>query len=167
MIRAMNIESNRIADQMASALNGEAWYGDSLREILKDVTAREAQARPLHNAHSIWELVYHVDAWVAFALGAINEDPIPAWPAMPVERDWPPVAETSDAAAWKKTLESFLLRHSQLADAVRLFSDERLSTVVPGRKYNFRRLFYGTIQHAVYHAGQITLLKKMARSAPP
>jgi hypothetical protein len=31
---------------------------------------------------------------------------------------------------------------------------------VPGRTYNFYHLFQGMIQHAVYHGGQIALLKK-------
>jgi hypothetical protein len=35
----MNTECNRIAYALASAINGEAWYGDSLRKILGNVTA--------------------------------------------------------------------------------------------------------------------------------
>ena len=49
----MNTECNHIADQLASTISGEAWYGDSLREILNGVTAAQAQARPLANVHSI------------------------------------------------------------------------------------------------------------------
>ncbi len=30
----------------------------------------------------------------------------------------------------------------------------------PGRTYNFYRLFQSMTQHAVYHSGQIALLKK-------
>jgi hypothetical protein len=32
---------------------------------------------------------------------------------------------------------------------------------VPGRNYTFYRLFQSTMQHAVYHAGQSALLKRM------
>jgi uncharacterized damage-inducible protein DinB len=32
---------------------------------------------------------------------------------------------------------------------------------VPGRAYNFYHLFQSMMQHAVYHSGQISLLKKM------
>src|SRR6201987_5238721 len=90
----MSTECNRIAYQLASTLNGEAWYGDSLRQILKDVTAKQAQTNPIPNAHSIWELLCHMEAWVKFALGAVSEAPIPAWPAMPVELDWPAITDT-------------------------------------------------------------------------
>jgi hypothetical protein len=45
--------------------------------------------------------------------------------------------------------------------ALKTLSDERLEAIVPGRSYNFYHLFQGMIQHAVYHGGQVALLKKM------
>jgi hypothetical protein len=155
----MNTECNRVAYQLASTINGEAWYGDSLREILAGVTAVQAQGHPIPSAHSIWELVFHVEAWVNFAYRAVQGIPIPPWPAMPKELDWPPVTETSEQA-WKNAVQSFLASHLKLVEAIKGFSDERLESTVPGRTYNFYRLFQSTTQHAVYHSGQIALLKK-------
>jgi len=43
-------EATRIADQLSRAFAGDAWHGDSLFEILKDVTAAQAAARPIKNA---------------------------------------------------------------------------------------------------------------------
>jgi hypothetical protein len=156
----MNTECNRIADQLSSTINGAAWYGPSLREILKDVSATQAEAHPLANAHSIWESLRHVDAWVEFALGALNGVPIPTWPGMPVDLDWPPVTDTTELA-WKQAVESFFSHHLQLLERIKTFADEQLAATVPGRTYNFYRLFQGTTQHAVYHSAQIALLKKM------
>jgi len=156
----MSTECSHIADELASAINGEAWYGNSLREILGDLTAEQAQRYPIPNAHSTWELLLHVEAWVRFALGAIEGQPIPPWPAMPVELDWPPVANTSDGA-WKLAMESLFAHHMKLVEKIKAFSDERLEATVPGRTYNFYRLFHSVLQHAIYHAGQIALLKKM------
>ena len=157
----MNAECERIAEQLTSTLDGEAWYGDSLRQILAGVSAAQAGARPIASAHSIWELVVHVEAWVRFALGAIDGVPIPPWPAMPKELDWPLVT-ASDQVAWEQALQSFFGKHTELAAAIQRFGDERLTVVVPGRTYNFYRLFQSTTQHAVYHAGQMALLKKIA-----
>jgi hypothetical protein len=162
----MGAECNRMACQLASTINGEAWYGDSLRQILEGVTADQARARPIPNAHSIWELVRHVEAWVKFAVGAVDGVPIPAWPAMPVDLDWPTVTDTSDTE-WKQAVDSFFSHHSKLLDAIQAFPDERLETTVPGRTYNFYRLFQSVTQHAVYHAGQIALLKKTAMNDVP
>jgi len=158
----MNTECSRIADQLTSAVTEEAWYGDSVRKILDGVTAEQAQAHPIPNAHSIWELVVHVDAWCKFALGAVRGTPIPPWPAMPKELDWPLVHERGEKA-WNATVSSFFANHKKLADAIRTCQDEKLGSVVPGRTYNFYRLFHSASQHAIYHAGQIALLKKMQR----
>ena len=72
----MSTECNRIAHQLSSTINGEAWYGDSLQRILQDVTAGQAQAHAIPGAHSIWELICHLDAWVNFTLGAVHGVPI-------------------------------------------------------------------------------------------
>ena len=156
----MTTECNRIANQLASTINGEAWYGDSLRQILDGVTAKQAQAHPIPNAHSIWELLCHVEAWVKLALGAVDGARIPPWPAMPVELDWPAITDTAEPA-WKRAVNSFFAHHLRLVETIKALPDERLEQTVPGRTYNFYRLFQSTTQHAVYHAGQIALLKKM------
>jgi DinB superfamily len=156
----MTTECDRIADQLAATIDGRAGHGDSLQKILNDVTAQQAQAHPLPNAHSIWELLYHVEAWVKFAFDAVDGTPIPPWPGMPVELDWPPVTDTTQLA-WDRAVQSFFSSHLQLLEKIKAFPDQRLEDTVPGRTYNFYRLFQGTTQHAVYHAGQIALMKKM------
>ena len=56
-------EIERILDQLKRAYEGDAWHGPSVREALAGVTAQQAHARPLTNAHSIWELVHHIAVW--------------------------------------------------------------------------------------------------------
>ncbi|HEX9005142.1 MAG TPA: DinB family protein, partial [Blastocatellia bacterium] len=56
-------ETHRINSQLKRAYQGEAWHGPSLRELLDGVTAEQAAAKPIPNAHSIWELVNHIIAW--------------------------------------------------------------------------------------------------------
>ena len=58
-------EAARIADQLRRAFDGTAWHGPSLMELLDDVDAATAAAKPLAKVHSIWELVLHVAAWDA------------------------------------------------------------------------------------------------------
>jgi len=155
----MTTECQRIADALASALSGDAWYGDPLSKILSNVTAADATAHPIPNAHSIWELLRHVEAWVQFALGAVRGIPIPAWPTMPAEQDWPPVVQRGEQE-WNAAVASFLSTHSSLVEAIKTLNDDRLDQTVPGRAYNFYHLFHGLIQHAAYHGGQMALLKK-------
>lgn len=153
-------ECKRSALQLASTIDGEAWYGDSLREILGDVTAEQARAHPVPNAHSIWEIVLHLDAWIQLFAGAVQGIAIPRWPGMTKEQDWPNVAEANDEE-WQASVRSLLANHRQFAERMEHFGDERLESTVPGRTYNFSRLFQSASLHAAYHGGQIALLKKM------
>jgi hypothetical protein len=57
------------------------------------------------------------------------------------------------------------VQHLWLADwfdTIKTFTNERLEATVPGGTYNFYRLFLGVTQHAIYHAGQIALLKEIS-----
>jgi uncharacterized damage-inducible protein DinB len=56
-------ECARLADQIRRAFDGEAWHGDALVEVLANVSAKQAAARPIKNAHNIWEIVLHIGAW--------------------------------------------------------------------------------------------------------
>jgi hypothetical protein len=79
--------------------------------------------------------------------------------AEPDEGDWPAVADTSDAA-WQATLASLDAMHHKLCDAIRDFNPERLHRRLAQGKESANYAICGVIQHTLYHAGQIVLLKK-------
>jgi uncharacterized damage-inducible protein DinB len=151
-------ETVRLADQIRRAFEGGAWHGDSVLELLADVKAETAAAHPIKNAHSIWELLTHIAAWddaVRRRTGgtAVN---------LSDEENFPPVKDTS-AAAWRQAIDSAKQTHNELIKAVAAFPDSRLREQVPGKTegyYNFFYMFSGIVQHELYHAGQIAVLKK-------
>jgi uncharacterized damage-inducible protein DinB len=159
----MNTECIRIADQLRRAFEGKAWHGPSLREILAGVTAEQAHARAVASAHSIWELVLHIRVWTGAAAGAAHGVPMPK--LVGTVDDWPSVAD-SDGEAWASALDRMFATGEQLALAIEQLGDDRLTETVPGRQYDFYYLFHGVIQHSLYHAGQIALLKKVDQNAP-
>lgn len=151
-------ETTRLADQIRRAFEGEAWHGDSVLEILKGVEAKKAAAHPIPGAHSIWELLLHIAACDDEVLWRIAGNPA----NLSDEQSFPPVTDTSEAA-WRKAVEAVTQKHDQLVKAVAGFPDARLEEQVPGKSqpyYNFYYLFAGVVQHELYHAGQIALLKK-------
>ena len=153
-------EIARLADQIRRAYDGDAWHGDSVVEILKGVNAKMAAAHPIKNAHSIWELLLHIAAWDGAVLTRIGGTAV----QLADEQNFPPVKDTSDAA-WRKAIEHAKDTHTALVKAVTVFPDARLHEQVPGKTenyYNFFYLFSGIVQHELYHAGQIALLKKAA-----
>src|SRR5919199_1641697 len=89
-------EVERIADQLRRAHEGGAWHGPSVRELLAGVTAEQAAARPFEGAHSIRELVEHVEAWERAILRRLGGDPAAIYKT---PEDWPE-AEASEEA-WR------------------------------------------------------------------
>jgi hypothetical protein len=78
------------------------------------------------------------------------------------EQNFPSVKDTS-AAAWRKAIERAKHTHSELVKKVAAFPDSRLQERVPGKSESYHDFFYtfsGIVQHELYHAGQIALLKK-------
>ena len=152
-------EGIRIADQLRRAFEGEAWHGDSLLEILKGVSAERAAARPIQNGHTIWELVLHIAAWD----GAVRRRMGGVAVTLSDAENFPPVTDTS-VSAWNKALAGVRRVHEELIAAVRALPDSRLYEMVPGKEgvhYTFYYMLHGVVQHELYHAGQIALLKKM------
>jgi uncharacterized damage-inducible protein DinB len=151
-------ESARLADQLRRAFNGEAWHGDSVLEILQGVTAAQAAARPIAGAHSIWELTLHIAAWDGAVLRRLSGAAVTLSDA----ENFPPVNDTGDAA-WRAALAEVRRVHEALVAAVAALPDSRLYEMVPGKSgahYNFYYMLHGVVQHELYHAGQIALLKK-------
>jgi len=152
-------EAARIADQLHRALHAKAWHGPALLEILTDVDAPTAAAHPIKNAHSIWEIVNHVHAWTGAIRRRIRLEVV----ELENEADWPPVADKS-FAAWKRTIESLTKEHDTLEREVAVLTDEQLAANIPNRNHNVWATLHGAVQHDLYHAGQIVILKKAARA---
>ena len=151
-------ETERIADQIERAFDGDAWHGDSLLKILKDVTAKQAAATPIAHAHSIWEIVNHIRAWrpaiEARLNGQVRE--------LAGVADWPPVTDTSEHA-WRDCIRDLCQRHESFIKAVRAFPESKLSENAPNREHTYYVMLHGMVQHDLYHAGQIAILKKAVR----
>src|SRR3954454_9849684 len=157
MMRIMDSEPLRIADQLSRAFSGDAWHGPPLRDLLAGITAVEASDRPIVAAHSIWELVLHINIYTCAALEATRGVPIPHWYG--TGEDWPPAMDVSEDG-WTQEKGRLFRNAEQLALAIRELPESRLLDIVPGRDYNFYYLFHGIVQHSLYHGGQIAILKK-------
>ena len=153
----MNSESLRIADQLRRAFIGDPWHGSPLRDLLAGVSAEQAGIRPLPSAHTIWELVLHIEIYVNAAIEAMQGIPMPR--LFGTEQDWPGVADSSPTV-WSEAVGRLFRSADRLADAIERFTDARLQDTVPGRDYDFYYLFHGIVQHSLYHGGQIAMLKK-------
>jgi uncharacterized damage-inducible protein DinB len=153
-------ECSRLADQIRRAFDGEAWHGDALVEVLSNVSAAQAAARPIKNAHTIWEIVLHIAAWDRAVLRRIGGTAV----NLSDSENFPAILDTGELA-WETAVEQTRRVHSDLVKAVSAFPDSRLPEQVLGKEkqpyYDYFYMFAGIAQHETYHTGQIVLLKKM------
>jgi len=144
-----------IVDQLQHAYAGKAWHGPALQELLTGVTAEQALARPLPGAHSIWELTMHIGVWMSAARRRLAGDSAKLTP----QEDWPMI-DGGSPAAWRQTLDALEHEHNQLRTAVCSLPESSLENQAPGKNHSLEFMLHGVIQHNLYHAGQIALLKK-------
>ena len=124
-------------------------------ELLEDVNAAAAAARPLPDVHSIWELVLHVAVWDDAALRRIDGK---KWQPTGLA-NFPPMSKPTEAE-WRKAVAATKRTHDRLVKTVAALPDARLRERVPGKRYDFYHMLHGVAQHELYHAGQIAILKK-------
>jgi len=152
----MPTEIQRIEDQLRRAFEREAWHGPAVLETLEGVTAAQAHARPIAGAHSVLEIVLHLTGTYRLVLRRLRGDASPLTHA----EDWPVVPAPTEES-WRETVRTLRGLNDEMRAAVRAFPADRLDLpLVPEPPYSAYTQFIGLTQHDLYHAGQISLLKR-------
>jgi len=152
-------EIARILDQLRRSFERESWHGSAVLELLHGVTAKQAAYRPTPDIHSIEELVLHMTTWKRVVTARIQGrvfDPT-------TEQDWPPTGP-ADPAHLSAAVAALKEAHHELVSAAGAIEDAALDQAgTPGSGSRYF-LLHGVIQHDLYHAGQIAVLRKLADS---
>lgn len=141
-----------LLDQLNRAYGGEAWHGPALRNLLDGISEAHARQRPIRAGHSVIELIAHIGTWMDAVARRLGGNVVKS----STVEDWPDVSNMS----WAKALEQLDRTQSRLCDAVARLGTEDLEKPVPGEKHSIYGEILGVLQHTVYHAGQIGILKK-------
>ena len=154
----MASEVERIQEQLRRAFEADAWHGPSVLQLLADINAADATARPITNAHSIWELVLHIAAGdravanrLAGGRGEVTDD-----------ENFPTITETSEDA-WQAALQTLKAAYRELHDAIGVVEEAWLDGPIGEGMSSVYIQLHGVIQHDLYHAGQIAILKRALR----
>jgi hypothetical protein len=148
-------ESQRLADQLTRALNGDAWHGPSWKETLEGVTREAALHRPISGGHTIAEVVLHETTWHEVVRRRLEGET----PDVSDAQDWPSTASADDAA-WSAAVARLFETGNALAATISRFPVEKLHQKRPATDGTWYELIIGELQHVLYHAGQVGILKK-------
>jgi uncharacterized damage-inducible protein DinB len=144
----------QIVQRYDEILSGDAWYGDPIWKILQGIDARCAAAELIPGTHNIWQLVMHMEFWEHIAARRLEG------PVTPDDAGNFPFIAAQNEAEWQKTLDSFRVSNREFRQAMALLDSSSLDSNTPGGQRSFRYELVGVIEHHIYHAGQIALLKK-------
>jgi hypothetical protein len=157
-------ETERIAQQLEVTWKGDAWHGPGLSELTDGLTAKQAATHHVSEAHSIWELVRHLTGW----LGEVGRRLDGSAPTEPAGGDWPDTGEVVEER-WVSVRAALGVAVADLAARIRGFDENRLDQAVGpqrdralGTGTTYYVMLHGAVQHNLYHAGQIALLRKLA-----
>jgi uncharacterized damage-inducible protein DinB len=149
-------EVNRILDQLSRAFEGDAWHGPAVLEILRDTTAQQAAAQPLNGSHTIWETALHISAWLRACRRRLEG----VRAQLTEFEDWP-VVTNSDDEAWQEVIAGMKQALDELCSGIALLDDSRLDQPIIEGMSSVYATLHGVIQHSLYHAGQMAILKKI------
>ena len=150
-------EATTISAMLKSISHGPAWHGPSVIEALEGVSVSQALQKPLAGAHSIWEILLHMNAWQEHALNVANGAD---GAALQGEADWPPVPATPAEDEWETAQRRFEGGGQEIRELIMHFDDAKMHETVLGREFPIKVLLHGIVHHSLYHCGQIALLKK-------
>jgi uncharacterized damage-inducible protein DinB len=153
----MNKEIKSIITNLEKVTTGQPWYGRSVYEMLDEIDPAIVYKKP-NKQHSLAELLYHMITWADFTLHRIMGDKEKDMAAFE-ELDWREIDPT--VHTWQKGLAEFKAIHEKIIELLNEKDDEFLKGIVDYRKYNFRFLLNGLIQHNIYHIGQVAYVKKL------
>ena len=129
-----------------------AWHGNDMKAALGDVSAELAFWRPGKGRHNIAEIAVHH----AFTIRSVRARLGASVDAFPLKgEDWFALDSASDFS-WKKVVDLVALEQKKLESAIAELGAGRLRPAEDVQPFD---LILGITCHAIYHAGQVQLIK--------
>jgi hypothetical protein len=150
-----------LLDLLDEAFERRSWHGTNLRGSIRGLSRATAAWRPARDRHNIWELVVHAAYWKYAVRRRLTGEKRGSFP-LQGSNWWPRPVENTDTA-WKQDVAMLSSEHRRLREAVAGFPAQRLSQAAPGSAFTYAALIRGAAAHDLYHAGQVQLLKRLAK----
>lgn len=151
----MRTEVERIRDQLKRAFFGNSWHGDAIFDVLDRVPVDAVDRRAVDDGHTIHEIVLHTAVWLDVVSRRAGGE---AFQALTPEEDWP-----APDGSWTDALGALRAAYTRLDGLLARLDDADLDRSIVGQRQSWSAYedLHGTIQHALYHAGQIVVLAKV------
>jgi len=138
-------------------------------ECVEDLTAESAVRQHSGVAHSIWQLVFHMNYWMEYEIKRIRGQ----WPRYPehAAESWPSIP--ADEEDWRQAvdrLRDFLREFTLLAEAEPATLQREVEPANASEKQqssSVHAVLWQMVAHNSYHTGQIVQLRHALGLWPP
>lgn len=155
-------EIDILLSMIDQAFDHKSWHGTNLKGSIKGLRVEIAAWRPAPDRHNIWEIVVHAAYWKYVVNRRLTNEKRGSFRVK--GSNWFARSVTSaDEKAWKSDVALLNETHRSLRDALAGLRVRDLHYVPDGSKLNNLTLITGIAAHDLYHAGQIQLIKRLAR----
>jgi hypothetical protein len=134
-----------------------AWHGPDLKAALADVTPEQSAWRPAKGRHNIGEIALHHAYCVHAVRAQLSASPID--PFVLDGQGWFEVSTATTPLSWREIQATVEAEHRQLLALVEAIESGASASPLPAEER--RPLVLGITCHAIYHAGQIQLIKRL------
>jgi uncharacterized damage-inducible protein DinB len=157
--QASAVDSKVLARVIQEGYGPSAWHGPDLKAALTDVSPKLAFWRPASGRHNIAEIALHHAYFVRAVISQLSGEA--PKPFVLEGEDW---FELTDAKrlTWPRILEAIESQQKALAGTVEKIVAGRLRP--PAGDLAPLDLVLGITCHAIYHAGQIQLIRRLAEA---
>lgn len=154
--------ANEIAKQVRDFYRGENYTGVNLHQALAGITWQEATTK-LQSHNTIAALVYHIHYYVHAVHEVLQGRALTAHDKYSFD-----VPFITSEKEWKEFLEEVWSEGEAFAKQIEQLPDNKfIETFVDERYGSYYRNIQGSIEHANYHLGQISFIKKLLRPSAP
>lgn len=154
-------ETEVLLHALDHAYDATSWHGPNLRGALRGLSHVEAARRPAKGRHSLWELVVHCAYWKYTVRRRLLGEKRGSFPLE--GSNWFKRDAKDGAARWKADVLLLDEMHRTLRKAVEEFPAKNWKQRAKGSRWTYRDTVAGVAAHDLYHAGQMRLVKVLAR----
>lgn len=149
--------TSQLAKRFREVLLDGLWIANTnFKDQLKDVTFEQATAK-VGSLNTIAMLTFHIDYYIAGLINVFESGDLEIRDQFSF--DLPPIESQEQ---WEDLLNKLWNDAEKFAVLLEKMPDSKMDEVFVDEKYGtYLRNIDGMIEHAYYHLGQITLIKKL------
>ena len=149
--------------RLEEVFDGQPWFGPSFLSSLKKIPVTFWNQKPKGGVHSISELVVHTMDWKKFVVEKLQDNETYSI-EMNSDKDWRPDVSINNQERKDEIIDQIVVLQDTICQLLEGKRDSWLYEFVLGKDYTNLYMVNGTVDHDIYHLGQINLIYSQVKN---